>query len=252
VYGRPEPLDPVIDQARAFVRGRAPWSLFLEQSVWESRRSRLESLGFRLERSEPLMMRDTSPVPELPPPPGLTLLEATRPEDLACFFVAMGRGSGIAPGFLYRFLRPGSLLASLHVGSQRYHVGLLEGRVVATSTSTVQGEEALITSVATLPRFRRRGFGAALTWAAVRSARERGARRVFLLASPMGEPVYRKMGFEIVDRTHIVAAPDRPPLLMWRVVPWAIAVLAWFALVGHRWNRWPIDEGESAFRDRPP
>ncbi len=239
VYGRPSDLEGLVGRTRSFLRNRAPWSLYLERAVWESEKGRLSSWGFKLSRSEPLMMWNSPTLPETPLPEGLGLVEAKSPEELASFYAVMARGSGISPGFLYRFFRPESLAAALREGSSRFHAGLLEGRPVATSISTVDGEDALITSVATLPGFRRRGLGTALTWAAVRSARERGADRVFLLASKMGEPVYRKMGFEAVDLTYIVAAPEQPRLLLLRVIPWALAVLTWFALVGHRYRDWP-------------
>jgi ribosomal protein S18 acetylase RimI-like enzyme len=243
VYGRPGDLEGLVGRTRSFIRGRTPWSLCLEQAVWEAEKGRLGSWGFKLSRAEPLMMRSASTLPETPVPEGLALVEARRPEELASFYAAMARGSGISPGFLYRFFRPESLAASLREGSSRFHTGLLEGRPVATAISTVEGEDALITSVATLPRFRRRGLGTAVTWAALRSARERGAQRVFLLASKMGEPVYRRMGFEVVDLTHIVAAPEQPRLLLLRAIPWALVVLTWFALVGHRYRDWPTVNG---------
>jgi GNAT superfamily N-acetyltransferase len=45
-------------------------------------------------------------------------------------------------------------------------------------------------------RFRRHGIGRALTLAACRVAREAGCTHATLNATPMGEPVYRRVGFE--------------------------------------------------------
>ncbi|HEV2891270.1 MAG TPA: GNAT family N-acetyltransferase [Frankiaceae bacterium] len=49
---------------------------------------------------------------------------------------------------------------------------------------------------------RRRGAGAAITWAAVAAAARAGVPYVVLQASRMGEPVYSRMGFETVRGYH--------------------------------------------------
>jgi GNAT superfamily N-acetyltransferase len=54
---------------------------------------------------------------------------------------------------------------------------------------------ALITWVATLPEFRRRGLGGLVTAAAANRGFEMGCPAVVLQASPMGLPVYRRLGF---------------------------------------------------------
>jgi ribosomal protein S18 acetylase RimI-like enzyme len=55
--------------------------------------------------------------------------------------------------------------------------------------------QAGIHHVATLPAARRRGWGSALTLAAVRSARELGYRVGVLVSSSEGFGVYRRLGF---------------------------------------------------------
>jgi predicted acetyltransferase len=49
--------------------------------------------------------------------------------------------------------------------------------------------------VGTIPECRNRGFGEAVTWAAVREGLRRGACFANLQASPMGRPIYERMGF---------------------------------------------------------
>lgn len=86
-------------------------------------------------------------------------------------------------------------------------LGTLEGRPVATSMSYgahgedgSSGDVATIAWVITAPEARRRGIGAALTLAALGAAREDGHRAAVLMASPMGAPVYRRLGFTEVCR----------------------------------------------------
>jgi GNAT superfamily N-acetyltransferase len=62
------------------------------------------------------------------------------------------------------------------------------------------GEMAGLYWVATLPEARGLGLAAACTVAATNLALERGARAVALQASPMGEPVYRRLGWREYGR----------------------------------------------------
>lgn len=76
--------------------------------------------------------------------------------------------------------------------------GRVDGRVVATSALLDRSGVAGMYVVATQERFRRRGIGAALTWAAIEEGRRRGLRVATLQASPMGRPVYERLGFRTV------------------------------------------------------
>jgi predicted acetyltransferase len=61
--------------------------------------------------------------------------------------------------------------------------------------------------VTTAEANRHQGIGAALTAAALREGRERGLRVGTLQASAMGEPVYRRMGFETVAEYQLFQLP---------------------------------------------
>ncbi len=67
---------------------------------------------------------------------------------------------------------------------------------VGTAVAVLWEHTAGIYAVTTHPEHRRQGIGAAATWAAIGVAAERGATHAFLQATAMGEPVYRRMGFE--------------------------------------------------------
>lgn len=57
--------------------------------------------------------------------------------------------------------------------------------------------------VATDPRFQRRGLAGRLMAVPLAEARERGLRTSSLQASAMGEPVYRRLGYEVGFRLHL-------------------------------------------------
>lgn len=70
-----------------------------------------------------------------------------------------------------------------------------EGQCVATGGSRVVDGAALVAGVATLPSYRRRGIGTAMTATALQAAAEAGAREAFLDSSPAGVGIYRRLGF---------------------------------------------------------
>jgi ribosomal protein S18 acetylase RimI-like enzyme len=74
-------------------------------------------------------------------------------------------------------------------------VGYAGDEPAATSQLVEHDGVGGIYYVGTGERFRRRGYGAALTGAAVRDGFARGCSLVSLQASPAGYPLYRRMGF---------------------------------------------------------
>jgi GNAT superfamily N-acetyltransferase len=86
----------------------------------------------------------------------------------------------------------------------------VDGRVVGTALLLTTHDMAGIYVVTTLPEYRRRGIGTAITAAALETARERGYRVATLQASPLGEPVYRRMGFEKVSEYRLYRFPESP------------------------------------------
>lgn len=79
-----------------------------------------------------------------------------------------------------------------------HYVGYLDEKPV-TITSLLMAEDlGGIYCVGTIPEARGRGVGRALTLAAMKEAKERGATRAVLQSSDMGYGVYRAIGFEDV------------------------------------------------------
>ena len=160
-------------------------------------------LGERLERrglvseTVPAMRIESTAVPDLDLPVGVTLSWAVDPEPLraAVHLIAAGFGmpdelGGALADVMAPIARPGS--------PARTVVARLDGRPVAAAQAMLTGEAVAIFNVATLEAARGRGIGAAVTVAVLRDAMERGARFGALESSDMGHLVYRRLGFRDV------------------------------------------------------
>jgi GNAT superfamily N-acetyltransferase len=129
-----------------------------------------------------------------PPSTPLVIREAQTHEELVAFREAAFRGFGYPVSAARIFLGDRVLDAP----QVRLYSGLVDGAVVATSMLIATGAVAGIYWVATLEEHRGRGYGEALTAAAIAGGREFGCRTASLQASKLGRPVYQRMGFEHV------------------------------------------------------
>ena len=95
-----------------------------------------------------------------------------------------------------------SAVFSFHFG-QPYFLPLaaeLDGELVGCSMGLVNGHAGWLGNIIVLPAWRGRGIGLALTRQLVDYFQSRGCTSQVLIATSMGEPVYRKLGFRIVSQ----------------------------------------------------
>lgn len=139
-------------------------------------------------------------LPDAPPPPGVTLARVETPDDVAAFADVMGAAYGtygmppdVTPAL---FARPETLIGP-HLTS---FLARLEGRPVAGAVVLLTHGVAGIYWVGTIPEARGRGLAELCTRVAGNAGFDLGARLGVLQASPMGAPVYRRMGWVEVTR----------------------------------------------------
>lgn len=83
-------------------------------------------------------------------------------------------------------------------GPCRLFIGRIDGQGVACSLGFLGAAAVGVYGVGTPPELRGRGYGSALTAAVLEWGQVRGTHLAILHASEIGEPVYRRLGFETV------------------------------------------------------
>lgn len=178
-----------VARLRTFYAGGegGPWMLW---SPWPT--PDLSPYGVHLVGHPPLMVRPVGG--QLPAPPAaLTIAEVTDDEGLVAFEQVLVDGfpaPELQPAGSRRVFDPRIL-----GGRLRLWVGRVAREPVSVAAAYI-GERAVgIYMVATLPTERGKGYAAALTLQAVRAAPTLPAE---LQASDAGQPVYLRLGFQIV------------------------------------------------------
>ena len=157
----------------------------------------LTTLGFRKMDLEPWYFRFPAPMPAAEFPPGLAIEEVSDAGTLREFEQAtwdgFESGSPVREAGLGGQHHPGTLEQS----AMHYFVGRLNGKVVSSSIAYTSDDVLGVFGVSTLPEYRSRGFGEALTWAATLVAPNLPAH---LEPSETGAAMYRRMGYEDIGK----------------------------------------------------
>lgn len=102
-----------------------------------------------------------------------------------------------------------SRLASVSAPHLQAFVGYVDRAPVAAAALYLTHGAAGIGWVGCVPEARGRRYAEALTWRAVREGFRRGASFANLQASPMGRPVYERMGFLTATTYRVLVPPAR-------------------------------------------
>lgn len=172
------------------------YELSVDAGYWRDAHEMLLARGFRLEEEEPGLVLAPIPATIPTPPPELEVRPVTDEAALEDFFTVAETPRRIVPS-----------LACATDPAVGLLVGYVDGRPTATARMALVGGTTDITGVVTAPAYRRRGYGTAMTWAAVREGAARGAASATLTATEMGYPVYVRMGFVPVCTFRAYASP---------------------------------------------
>ncbi len=146
--------------------------------------------GYQLDYSEPALLlereRGAPPLPEQ-----LTIAEVANEADLERYGALGWRSDGLEHIGVAIARRARDLGFTMLLGCAG-------AEAVGSSMAVVTDELVGVYNVSVEPPFRRRGFGAAMVWAAVEAGLHRGASAAWLGSRPMSHALYERMGFRRV------------------------------------------------------
>jgi ribosomal protein S18 acetylase RimI-like enzyme len=158
----------------------------------------LTEAGFVDGGDEPAMAAVLSDLGDTSSPADLEIARVKTDDDLEDYRSVLAAGFGEGP-------READWVASVFAasgvageGPWRHIVGRAGGEPAATASLLLTQATAGIYFVCTRPEFRRRGFGAAMTSAAMVEALRSGANHAVLGSSPMGQRIYERLGFRTI------------------------------------------------------
>lgn len=145
------------------------------------------------------------PAPETPVPDALTIEPVIDAGGLAAFAEPFGSAFGLPPDGLASVIAAFADFAASGAEDELHHwVGFADRRPVAAASVLIRDGVAGLYNVSTIAAARGRGFGAALSVAALRGAAATGATTAILHASPDGLPIYQRLGFQTLTTVHAV------------------------------------------------
>jgi hypothetical protein len=166
-----------------------------------------DAAGFEAVFEMPEMLLGAPPTTE-PLPAGAELRRLSDPEDVPDFWrvaKAAYLTNGFPPEVFAGYTRHEGLLGE----NVAAFVAYLDGEPASIAMTVVSNGVAGIYWVGSLERARGKGLGRAVTVAATNAGFALGAEIASLQASPMGKPIYLKMGYEWVYDYRLLISPHR-------------------------------------------
>jgi GNAT superfamily N-acetyltransferase len=203
--GNTPSLDELLPVAREFFAGSEKgWGVLVEGDAGHPMEAELRARGWAIDEDEPAyVLRDLAAVEQRPGSELVVRLIDTGAGAEA--FRVLTATAFQAPPELADLIVPSPSLAfdpdiALFIGS----VG---GVDVSAAGYSRTGTTAVLWGVATLEAYRGRGYGDAVSRAALRHAVGRGCTTAALRSGPKSRPVYERIGFRYVCQHRTYAAP---------------------------------------------
>lgn len=177
---RPGEVEGLLGDARSLLPRDRDWVLYSPFPLTDP------LPGLDLVGHPPLMVR---PAGGAAPPsaPGVEIRPVESAADLALAGRVVAASFGLAEGDAAEVFD-----RRLLGGPSRYWLAWADGEAVGVGAARATDGFTEVALIGTVAQVRRRGIGEALTWVATLAG---GAQPAGLLASDLGQPVYRRMGY---------------------------------------------------------
>lgn len=198
------PFERAFALAWEFFGAEYGWSMLVEADAGQPVETDLGSRGWRPIGEMPALL--LSPIPAPPPlPAGLVIRRVVDEAGLREYLAPFGDpppaalptpASGaemLVPANIDELLFPSA--AILQDPDVALFLGCVDGKAVGGAALYRTDGIAELGGVSVAPGFRRRGFGAALTWAAISEGAARGCDAAALHSTEMAYSIYTQMGF---------------------------------------------------------
>jgi ribosomal protein S18 acetylase RimI-like enzyme len=204
VLGPSPPLERIVALAERFFDGcPVGYGILVEADAGHPVEAELRAAGWQIAEDEPALVLPY--IPEPPPlPAGLEIRRVTEPDDLRAQYEMLAEAFETPKEMMDKIWPPTSLLLDPDIA---LFAGYYDGKRVCGAMFARMDDIATIHGVATLHAYRRRGFGRALTWAALEEGARRGCASAALRAMGISYEMYQKMGFVPVCKHRTYAAP---------------------------------------------
>ncbi len=205
-----EPDTPALDELLPFAREffahcEQGWGVQVEGDAGHPMEAELRGRGWAVAEDEPaFVLEPLTPAIRKEVPPGLSIRVVPDQPGVDAFHDLVGAAFG-APPELANSMRPLPTFASdPHIA---LFIGSVGGVDVTAAGYSRSGSTAVLWGVGTLEEHRGRGYGEAVSRAALAHAAERGCTSAALRSGPKSIPLYERIGFRYVCQHRTYAVP---------------------------------------------
>jgi ribosomal protein S18 acetylase RimI-like enzyme len=211
--GPTPPLDAVLPAAREFfAHADQGWGVLVEGDAGHPIEAELKDRGWAVAEDEPAFVLPALPSPlggeglgvRDGPTAGLVIRRILSEPDRRGFQRIAMTAFGTTAEFA-ELIMPN--LGFVTDPAMYWVIGEAAGEPAAVGGFYVTGPTAVICCLATLPEYRGKGYGAALTRRLFVEAAARGCRHAALRSGPKSVPLYERLGFRYVCQHRTYAAP---------------------------------------------
>ena len=199
----PDPSEIAALAASTAEQATTPWSIQLRVTPSEEIRRIAARHGLVRESTYSLMILHLDEKTAAAPPSGDLRVRAVGAAESATYAKALAEGFEVDPVVFGNLNSPRVLQAAGVTAYLAEH----EDAVVSTGLTSIVDDCVGLFNIATPPRYRRRGFGRAMTQTMLHNGYAAGERIAFLSPSPMGLPLYESLGFRASLNFTSFAAP---------------------------------------------